>query len=154
VADQDHLICCHHPTCAAWRADLLQNIRTPSEHLKTDPVLLDILMEALYAWLHSNPPPNPATYPAAYRQLVSEQTTLGWRQLFNGRWSTEWSRLHGQFILRSFDPIPSKMSGTNWTSTYINLLWTSFRQLWDSRNGKVHGIDTSSRIQAQREKVH
>jgi hypothetical protein len=112
-------------------------------------------MESLHAWLHNNPPPNPATtYPAAYRRLVCEQNTLGWRQLFNTCWSTEWSRLHEQFILRSFDPIPSKMSGTNWTSTYITLIWTSFRLLWDGRNGKVHGIDTSSRSQARLEKVH
>jgi hypothetical protein len=31
---------------------------------------------------------------------VREQTRIGWRQLFNGRWLTEWARLHNRFILR------------------------------------------------------
>jgi hypothetical protein len=41
-----------------------------------------------------------------------------------------------------------------WTSAHINILWTSFRALWDSRNGKVHGVDTSTRREARREKIH
>jgi hypothetical protein len=58
-----------------------------------DPVLLDVLMEALHAWLHNNAPPSPAVYPGTYRQLVREQTALGWRQLFSGLWSNKWARL-------------------------------------------------------------
>jgi hypothetical protein len=40
-----------------------------------------------------------------------------------------------------------------WTSAHIDILWTSFRALWDSRNGKVHGVDTSTRTEARREKI-
>jgi hypothetical protein len=154
VENRDHLLRCAHLTCATWRHDLLRSIRTRSDSVETDPVLLDLLMEGLHAWLHQNDPPSPAAYPAAYQRLVREQTTLGWRQLFNGRWSTEWSRLHERFITRRFDPIPSKMSGTTWTSQFIDLLWTGTRKLWDTRNGTVHGINTTTRAQARRDKVH
>jgi hypothetical protein len=41
-----------------------------------------------------------------------------------------------------------------WTSAHIDILWTSFRTLWDSRNGKVHGVDTSTRAKARQEKTH
>jgi hypothetical protein len=85
---------------------------------------------------------------------VSEQTNLGWRQLFNGRWSTEWSRLQDRYLLCHYDPIPEKLSGQLWTTNHIDILWTGFRTLWDSRNGKVHGIDTSTRSEARRDKTH
>jgi hypothetical protein len=72
----------------------------------------------------------PNAYPAAYRQLVREQTTLGWRQLFNGSWTTQWAHLRKRFVLSSFDPIPDNLAGPNWTSIFIDILLTSFRQLW------------------------
>ena len=41
-----------------------------------------------------------------------------------------------------------------WTTTHIELYWKSFRTLWDTHNGKVHGIDASTRAEARREKTH
>jgi hypothetical protein len=111
-------------------------------------------MDGLYAWFHHRHSPLPEAYPAAFRRLVREQTTLGWRQLFNGRWSTEWARLQDRYLLCHFDPIPDKLRGPKWTLAHIDLLWTHFRKLWDSRNGKVHGVDTSTRLEARREKTH
>jgi hypothetical protein len=108
----------------------------------------------LHSWLHRTPPPLIAAYPAAYRRLGHEQTNLGWRQLFNGRWSTEWARLQDQYLLQYHDPIPKKLRGQMWTSAHIDILWTSFRALWDSRNGKVHGVDTSTRTEVRQEKIY
>jgi hypothetical protein len=154
VEDRDHLMRCQHETCETWRNDLLRTIRTRGDKLQTDPVLLSILIENLHSWLHHTPPTLPTAYPAAYRRLVREQTTLGWRQLFNGRWSTEWSRLQDRYLSRYHDPIPEPLCGPMWTSTHIDILWTSFRKLWDSRNGKVHGVDTSTRAAARKDKTH
>jgi hypothetical protein len=36
----------------------------------------------------------------------------------------------------------------------IHFLWTSFRTLWDLRNGQVHGNDSSTRAKKQKEKAH
>jgi hypothetical protein len=82
--NRDHIMRCNHETCATWRTKLLRTIRTRGETLQTDPVLLSILIKNLHSWLNRTPPPLTAAYPAAYRQLVREQTDLGWRQLFNG----------------------------------------------------------------------
>ena len=57
-------------------------------------------------------------------------------------------------ILRHYDPIPGHLTGIKWTTTFIDLLWQGFRSLWDARNGKVHGIDSSTRTQARLERVH
>jgi hypothetical protein len=110
------------------RANLLQTIRKFSKTIDTDPVLLDILMEGLHAWLHTNDAPSPNLHPAAYRRLVRKQTTLRWQQLLNGRWTTKWARLQERFVLRSYDPVPANLAGTKWTSIFIDILWTSFRQ--------------------------
>jgi hypothetical protein len=70
VEDRDHLTRCRHPTCAKWRTDLLQMIRTKSDMLHTYPILLDILMTGLPVWLHRAAPPRPEEYPAAYQQFT------------------------------------------------------------------------------------
>jgi hypothetical protein len=152
--NRDHLIRCQHETCTTWRGTLLSTIRKRGDTLHTDPVLLDILMAHLHAWFNHQPSPLPAAYPAAYRRLVREQSNLGWRQLFNGRWSKEWARLQDRYLRRHFAPIPDQLRGSLWTSTHIELLWTHFRQLWESRNGKVYGIDASTRTAARREQTH
>ena len=36
----------------------------------------------------------------------------------------------------------------------IHTTWQSFRQLWDLRNGRVYGMDSSTRAQAQKEQAH
>jgi hypothetical protein len=74
--------------------------------------------------------------------------------MFNGRWSTQWALLQDRYLDRHFDPIPDKLSGTRWTTILIDTLWKSFRQLWDQRNGKVHGVDNSTRAKLQKEKAH
>jgi hypothetical protein len=111
-------------------------------------------LESLHAWLHKHPSPLPAAYPAAYRQLVHKQTTLGWRQLFNGRWSTKWTRLLDRYLICHFDPIPDKLRGQLWTSHHIKLLWINFRKLWDSGDGKVRDVDALTQIVARCEKTH
>jgi hypothetical protein len=74
--------------------------------------------------------PSPTTFPcsisrATYRRLVSEQTNLGWHQLFNGRWSTEWARLQDGYLLHHHDPIPEKLRvncGPLYTLTFSGLV--------------------------------
>jgi hypothetical protein len=36
----------------------------------------------------------------------------------------------------------------------IDTTWQSFRKLWDLRNGRIYGFDSSTRAQAQKEKAH
>jgi hypothetical protein len=36
----------------------------------------------------------------------------------------------------------------------IDLLWRLFEQLWEQRNGRVHGVDTKTWSKIQKEKAH
>jgi hypothetical protein len=121
-------------------------IRKCCEPLHTDQVLLALLMQGLDAWFHhTQEEPIPWDYPPPYRHLVQDQSTLGWHQLFNGWWSLKWATLQDQDLQRHFEEVPDPLlSRHKWTASMIIVLWTSFRTLWDLRNGKVHGFDTTA----------
>lgn len=104
-------------------------------------------MQGLDVWLCHHPAPILEDYLRAYHWLVCEQSTLGWRQLFNGRWSGQWTTLH-------FDPVPEPLSDQKWTIRMIDLHWKSVHMLWDLWNGRVHGVDATTRAKIQKEKAH
>jgi hypothetical protein len=36
----------------------------------------------------------------------------------------------------------------------IDILWKAVHQLWEQRNGRVHGVDSTTRAKLQKEKIH
>jgi hypothetical protein len=152
--DRDHLLQCLHLECLQWRSVLLPRLQTCCEPLHTDPVLLALLMQGLDNSFHHQPAPTPQEYPVAYRPLVHEQTTLGWQQLFNGRWSLQWFVLQDRYLSWHFDPVPDPLNSKKWTTAKIHFLWTSFWTLWELRNGQVYGVNSSTRAKKQKEKAH
>jgi hypothetical protein len=151
---RDHLLRCSHDMCQRWRGDLLSKLRKRCDSMHTNPVLLAILIEGLDSWLRQQAPPLPSSYPGPYRLLIQEQNALGWRQLFNGRWSSRWATLQDRYLHRHFDPIPDNLGGSKWLVTIIDTTWHLFRQLWDQRNGQVYGTDSSTRVQLAKERTH
>jgi len=61
----------------------------------TDPNLITILTNGLKKW-RQNEQIAFENHPTKYHQLIQEQNAIGWRQLFNGRWSTQWAKLQHQ----------------------------------------------------------
>jgi hypothetical protein len=151
---RDHLLQCRHAVPHQWRNTLLCILRKRCDSIHTNPVLLDILIQSLDQWMRHLPPPRPTLYPVAYRKLLREQLQLGWRQIFNGRWSCQWAVMQDRYLIRHFDPIPEPLSGAKWVVTMIHTTWQSVRTLWDLRNGRVYGVDSSTRAQLQKEKIH
>ena len=152
---RDHLLrCTRDGLCQKWCNDLLSRLRKRCDSMHTNPVLLDIVMQGLDSWLRYSENPTPELYPAIYRSLIRDQNILGWRQLFNGRWSSQWATLQDRYLVRHFDPIPDNLSGEKWLTIMIDTTWYSVRQLWDQRNGRVYGVDSSTRAQLQKERTH
>jgi hypothetical protein len=56
-----------------------------------------ILLTALEAWF-TNTPADFSQYPTQYSHLIQQQMQIGWRQLFNGHLSTEWSQLQDEHL--------------------------------------------------------
>jgi hypothetical protein len=51
--------------------------------------------------------------------LCREQSTIGWRQLFNGCMSNEWAYLQGTYLLKQHQH-QGKDDGLNWTTAIIS----------------------------------
>jgi hypothetical protein len=97
----------------------------------------------------------PASYdkfPSSYNALIHQQTQIGWRQLFNGRISKDWSRLQDEYLYRE-GLHNEKTSGLLWATSILTSIWDEWHLVWTIRNEVIHGHDTISRQRIQRSKV-
>ena len=145
--DLTHLLRCNHPERKPWQHKLFTALRASCERLNTRSYLVDILIDGLASWFNVNTI-DKAAYPATFHHLIDEQTQLGWRQLFQGRMSSEWARLQDVYLRRIHSTANSK-TGLLWTSTIITTLWKEFFTMWETRNTAVHGKDSESRHTAR-----
>jgi hypothetical protein len=151
VEDRDHVLRCPHPARQEWRRKFILSIRKTCDRLQTRPNLRDILITGLEAWLNDTP----ASYdkfPSSYNALIHQQTQIGWRQLFNGRISKDWSRLQDEYLYRE-GLHNEKTSGLLWATSILTSIWDEWHLVWTIRNEVIHGHDTISRQRIQRSNV-
>jgi len=77
----------------------------------TDAHLMVLLTKGLQSW-RKNEELNTDNFPEWYHQLISEQNAIGWRQLFNGRWSKQWSMIQHQHYQQTKT---KSQTGHQWT---------------------------------------
>jgi hypothetical protein len=147
--DRDHVIRCHAPARAKWRSSSLVAIRKLCDQQDTRPYLTDILIDGLFAW-YNELPLDENEYPDIYRTLILQQNAIGWRQLFNGRMSSQWATLQEDHLW-STEKMSKTRSGKLWTTAIITGIWQQWEILWKLRNGVIFGHDEESRRKAQRE---
>ena len=84
--------------------------------------------------------------------LLRQQLRIGWRQVFNGRFSTEWARIQDAYYHRtsSSNTLPSNSrSGHKWQIKLITFIWEKWHTLWKMRNQDVYGKDAITIAQAE-----
>ena len=121
-------------------------------------------MNSITLWFQGQDSINPITLHPKYHRLVAQQNSIGWRQLFNGRLSTEWARLqedHYHVSKQKMDTTATGTSfhnsrasryarnGTSWTSAIIVELWEQWYKVWILRNTDIHGHDQETRLKHQ-----
>jgi hypothetical protein len=144
--DNNHVVRCPHASRAAWRSQTIQLLSTYQNGL-SDPNLLDILRDGITRFHWQLPPPVLDHYPLRYHSLLTTQTSIGWDQLYRGRWSLEWSRLqeeHQRLQGKNYQ-------ATSWLLGLSRLLIDQWFLVWDLRNKQRHGNDQSqhSKLRAQ-----
>ena len=142
----DHIIVCLAPSRAQWRAATMAKlVRNIENTWKTDPILESILREGLLR-THQYPLPvvRCETYPSSYHNLITSQNTIGWIQLYRGRWSAEWANLHTAYT-QDRQWKPELCNGTDWVSKCGDLLIEQWMNLWTIRNNERHGADEAQR---------
>ena len=159
MEDRDHILRCPAPARNRWRHAFLQSVAAYCVTQHTYPPLQALLMDALRQWLYSSPTnptyePDRAHYPQHFHILIVAQSRIGWRQVFNGRFSTEWSDHQDAHYYRMRATIPLKnKSGLTWQVGLINLIWDKWHELWKIRNADVHGKDLVGKAAAEKREV-
>ena len=154
VENRDHILRCAHGDAVAWREELRCDLKEFYRRTQTEPELARLLTTALEQWF-STPSgdiqldPNP--FSDDLRNLIIEQNAIGWRQIFSGRFSQEWSVVQqAQYHrLRSTQSQGQrKRTGDRWQVQLIGTIWKAWDRRWATRNKAVHGHNATARQQA------
>jgi hypothetical protein len=151
VEDLDHLLRCDHPQRLPWRSQMYKAIREACDSFDTREALIDVLIQGIDAWLTGSQL-DIETFPSSLHPLITSQTAIGWRHLFQGRFSLEWSHLQDQY-LQEIGLYHSDTTGTLWVTRMITVIWKQFFMMWEQRNQQVHGHDKTTQRKAKRRRL-
>jgi hypothetical protein len=126
-------------------------MRKAHDSNKSNPQLLDILIDGFHSWF-KNQPIDCNRYLTQYRQVVKEQTEIGWQHMFNGHFTSQWRILQDWYI-QQLKIHTITHTGARWSLRTITTLWNDFFVLWQSRNETIHGHDLASQQLARRRKL-
>ena len=95
---------------------------------------------------------SPILYPSDVQELIIQQNATGWRQIFSGRFSIEWSRIQQEYYSRHrTKPGIKSRDGLQWQVKLTIVIWDQWRNVWTVvRNQEVHGQDEVERSRADR----
>jgi exonuclease III len=153
VENRDHVLRCPSASAAQWRIDFEASILQFFQETQTTPVLTELALSAFEKWFSATEEIilDPQAYPPQVAHLILEQNAIGWRQLFNGRFSREWSKIQDMAYTRAPPPEgQQRRTGDRWQVKFILKLWDEWDARWTDRNKALHGHNTATRTQAMR----
>ena len=159
IEDRDHIIRCYHPSRARWRQEFLKELNGFCIKTLSCPTLVrSFLLNAIQHWFQddlSNGENLDATnFPDDMRSISEQQKSIGWRQIFNGRFGLAWSIYQERYYSRLEANTRTKvMTGQRWQTNLIKCIWNQWFLLWSMQNQDVHGADEATRRQIEREVV-
>ena len=138
---RDHILRCPHITRKKWRERWWSELDRFHAKANTSPILRHIFKEAITQWFDDCSPDivSPIFFPEETRRLIYQQNQIGWRQIFNGRFSTEWTRLQDEYYYRHRNHTKYRRTGIQWQKNLITVIWTQWQHVWKMRNDDVHG---------------
>ena len=150
VEDRDHILRCPHEWRARWREKFLSGLAEQSTKLETAPSLEDSLVEGIARWFEGAEWTPEDLVEAT--DVEKAQCALGWRQIFNGRMTKGWAAEQDHFC-KAEGRWGTSRNGRVRTTSILTHIWTEWFDLWDHRNGLVHGHDAATRALARRAEI-
>lgn len=146
-----HVLQCPHPSRAKWRQ---QTILKSGQYKagEVDPHLLDILRDGLTRYHLELEALRIQDYPAQYSQLICTQNSIGWDQLYKGRWSIQWTQLQDQYAEQSAQT--GTLKGKQWLLGLGRLLIDQWFQVWKMRNEDRHTRDNTNLAELRAQLIH
>lgn len=122
----------------------MANVKKEMVKRNTDPVLVTIFVKGIMVW-RNHTPFNITNLDPQYRKLVQEQDCIGWKQIFNGRWSKSWATLQERHN--------NETGNTNscWGKQILTSLWNQWEKVWNLQNEVQHRNDPEDKVRIQTE---
>ena len=123
-----------------------------------DPEIQTFLRTSLEMWFSNSEREvilQPHLFSPRLQRLIQQQNQIGWRQLFNGRFWLEWSKVQNEAYSRrprNADDQP-KRTGDKWQVQLIVHVWNQWEQVWNDRNSALHGTTVTEKNEAIRQDV-
>lgn len=159
VETRDHILKCKATGRRQWREKFFQAINEFHAKEDTSPLLRNLWNEAVGDWMTSDDEiefqASPILFHNDVRAVIFHQNTIGWRQIINGRFSVEWSRIQDDYYARKRyqSGKNDRRRGQQWQIKLIRLIWKEWMNLWKMRNEDLHGRDTETRAITERREV-
>ena len=99
----------------------MSSLKKVCYEIKTDPILIDILLDGMVAWLQETPF-DTTKYPPEYQALVTEQNQIGCIHYFQGCISLRWAELQ-QSHYNGFPPLTGRDS-SSWSRKILCHIFT------------------------------
>jgi hypothetical protein len=131
----EHVWRCLHPEATKlWNAQM-GDLRKLLRHLQTDPSIAKVIIEGLNGWRKGEEKIYNSRFSG--EQAADLQSGIGWKHFFEGRLHTQWRLVQEQY----FHLLAIRRSGKRWSGAIIKKLWDIAWDLWEHRNGILHGKD-------------
>ena len=149
--NRDHIIRCQVERRNQWRAKFIQTLAEFHNKEDTYPLIRQVLNDSIQSWMNATDEVEYRVKTTIYhndvRLAIRQQNEIGWRQVINGRFSIEWSRIQDDYYARSRTQKRNndRRSGHRWQIKLIHLIWTEWGKLWKIRNEELHGRDSATR---------
>ena len=146
--DNNHVLTCPATSRANWRVATLASLAA-LRHDRSDPILKHLIQDGLSRFHEGIIHIDETLYPARYQPLIQQQNSLGWDQLYRGRWSHQWSELHTAYAQDKWAWTGQDKDGKLWVLHHGRKLIDHWLELWSERNKEKHGADQDSRQRAR-----
>ena len=157
--DRDHTILkCRSTGRVTWRINFMDSIAEFCRTTQTDSELQTLLRTSLEMWFsdfETEPLLQTHQFSPRLHRLIQQQNQIGWRQMFNGRFGSEWSKVQNDAYSRrpQHGDTQIKRTGAKWQTQLIVHIWTQWELAWSDRNNALHGHNLSTQNTAIRREV-
>jgi hypothetical protein len=126
--DAQHVWKCQGPGVQDIWEKSLEKLDNWFNIMQTDPDIQHCILTYLRSWKDGSQPET--TYYVVTEELLKHQVEIGWRQIFEGWLSREWTNAQQAY----YHVTKSRQTGKCWTIALIKKLWEIAWDLWEHRN--------------------
>ena len=126
IETRDHIL--RRELSKDWRITFHRTLRQTCDRLNTHPGLNGLLQRGIQEWFRGNEIMPVDGYPEDFVALIYSQNAIGWRQLFNGKWSKQWARIQGAYVGES-QAHETSVLGDRWNVAIIQTIWIQWHVL-------------------------